>query len=90
MSNILLSFFKGKTPQSVKWEEVREQILDTIHKERDGFAMIRPFKKEDARLGQIEVKVSPYFSILSINGREYYFDKETGEFDGTAFTPKAA
>ena len=38
MNNIILSFlsyFKEKTPQTVKWEEVREQILNTIEAERD-------------------------------------------------------
>ena len=29
MSNAIISFFKRKTPQSVKWEEVRREILET-------------------------------------------------------------
>lgn len=28
VKNAIVSFFRGKTPQSVKWEDVREQILD--------------------------------------------------------------
>lgn len=52
-------------------------------------AQIRPFKLQDKLTGQkIEIKTTPYYSILSIDGREYYFIKETGKFDGTSFQPK--
>lgn len=86
MSNIILSFFKGEYPPSVKWEEVREQILSTIDEERDGLAIIKPFEYEDLLTGhKVSVQVNPYYSILSVDGREYYFEKETGKFDGTAF-----
>lgn len=52
-------------------------------------AQIRPFKLQDKLTGQkIEIKTTPYYSILSINSREYYFTKETGEFDGTSFQVK--
>jgi len=52
-------------------------------------AQIRPFKYQDKLTGQkIEIKTTPYYSILSISNREYYFIKETGEFDGTSFQPK--
>ena len=31
----------------------------------------------------ITVTVWPWFTKLNINGREYYFDRITGRFDGT-------
>jgi len=87
MDNVIFSFFKGKIPPSVKWEEMREQILSTIGKERDGLAIIEPFDYEDMLTEhRVEVRVNPYYSILSVDGREYYFERETGKFDGTAFT----
>lgn len=88
MSNAIVSFFKRKLPQSVKWEEVREEILSSIEGERDGLALIEPFEYEDAQTEQkIRVKVSPYYSRLSVDDREYYFERETGKFDGTGYTP---
>lgn len=50
--------------------------------------MIAPFSYDDPETGDhIEVSVSPYYSKLTINKREYFFVLETGEFDGAA-TPK--
>lgn len=52
-------------------------------------AIIKPFEYEDLLSGNnIKVSVSPYFSKLMINEREYYFVRETGEFDGTAIPMK--
>jgi len=52
-------------------------------------AIIQPFKYKDLVTGnEIGVSVSPYFSKLTINEREYYFEKETGNFDGTAMPMK--
>ncbi len=85
MSNVIVSFFKRKTPQSVKWEEVREEILSSIEGERDGLALIEPFEYEDALTNQtVGVEVSSLYSKLSIDGRTYYFERETGKFDGTS------
>ena len=52
-------------------------------------AIIQPFKYNDLVTGdKIRVSVSPYFTKLMINKREYYFEKETGKFDGTAMPMK--
>ena len=67
-------------PKFVSWAEVRKDILEGIKDEHDKFAIIKPFEHED-----VAVTISPYYSILSINGKNYYFIKETGEFDGTLF-----
>lgn len=51
---------------------------------------IRPFKLKDKVTGNsIEISVSPRYSKLKINEREYFFVKETGEFDGTATPMKS-
>lgn len=43
-----------------------------------------PFDYKDLVTGnRIEIKTSPRYSILKVNEREYYFVRETGEFDGT-------
>ena len=50
-----------------------------------GPAVIQPFEYEDAVTGdKISVSVSPEYSKLTINKREYFFFRETGEFDGVA------
>lgn len=39
---------------------------------------------EDGLTAQrIEVKVGVLFTRISVNGRDYYFDRVTGLFDGT-------
>jgi hypothetical protein len=52
-------------------------------------ATIQPFQYKDlVTKNKIRVSVSPYFTKLTINEREYYFEKETGKFDGTAMPMK--
>ena len=51
----------------------------------DQVAIIRPFHYEDPETGDhIEVSVSTQYAKLTINRREYFFLRETGEFDGAA------
>lgn len=48
-------------------------------------ATIRPFEYLDELTGDtIKVSVSSQYSKLTVNYREYFFVKETGEFDGVA------
>lgn len=48
-------------------------------------AIIKPFTYDDPETGdKIAVSVSDLYAKLTINDREYYFIRETGEFDGTA------
>ncbi|MBC8511548.1 MAG: hypothetical protein H8D32_01015 [Dehalococcoidia bacterium] len=78
-----------KIPKTVTWKEVREEILEAIEEEQDGLALIKPFEYQDMLTNQrIAIKKSPYYSIISVDGREYYFLAETGEFDETAFEVK--
>jgi len=45
---------------------------------------IAPMNYKDIVTGDaIDVTVSPLFVRLSINGRDYYFDRFNGRFDGT-------
>lgn len=59
-------------------------------KEIKEIARISPFKYKDEITGNlIEFSISPYYSKLQINEREYYFKKDTGIFDGTAIPMKS-
>ena len=54
-------------------------------------AVIKPFEYKDPETGdRIAVSVSDNYSKLTINDREYFFMRESGEFDGTATTMKAS
>jgi len=47
-------------------------------------ARIRSVKIDDSLTGDsIEIKPSGLFTKLTVNGRDYYFDRFTGRFDGT-------
>ena len=49
------------------------------------WALIKPFEYVDEETGdRISVSVSPYYSKITVNKREYFFIRETGEFDGAA------
>jgi len=48
------------------------------------FAKIKPFEFNDIATGNhISIKVTEVYSIIRINKRDYFFERETGEFDGT-------
>ncbi len=48
-------------------------------------ATIQPFEYVDEITGdKITVSVSPLYSKITVNDREYFFVRETGEFDGAA------
>jgi hypothetical protein len=50
----------------------------------DQLALIKPFTYDDPETGdRIEVSVSPHYSKITVNSREYFFIRESGEFDGT-------
>lgn len=45
---------------------------------------VREIELEDEATGQhLSVRVSPFFTRISMNGRDFYFDRFTGRFDGT-------
>jgi hypothetical protein len=48
-------------------------------------AHIKPFEHVDQETGdKISISISPFYFKLIINKREYFFIRETGEFDGVA------
>jgi hypothetical protein len=50
--------------------------------------LIKPMSLKDETTGQnIDVSVGDLFVCLSVNGRDYYFDRLTGNFDGTGSSP---
>lgn len=49
---------------------------------------IRAMDHEDKLAGQhIAVLVGELYTCVSVNGRDYYFDRLTGKFDGTGSAP---
>lgn len=45
---------------------------------------IRPTHIHDELTGMdIEIRVSPWFTVVSIDGRDFYFRRVSGDFDGT-------
>jgi len=34
--------------------------------------------------GQVEVRISPHYFVLKFGNREYYWDRDSGEYDGSA------
>ena len=46
--------------------------------------LIRPFEHQDEQTGEIvRLRTSPRYTILSVGGKEFFFERETGKFDGT-------
>jgi hypothetical protein len=59
--------------------------MKDLYQEFGCTAVIRPFTYKDQITGEtISVTISPYYSILTVGDREYYFDRNSGAFDGTA------
>lgn len=45
---------------------------------------VQPFEYRGESSGQmVSVRISPRYTILSIDGKEFFFRRETGAFDGT-------
>jgi hypothetical protein len=44
--------------------------------------LVRPFLYRDESGGVVSIRTSPRYTILSIDGKEYFFVRETGKFDG--------
>lgn len=49
---------------------------------------VQPLAYEDPVTGdRIGVSVDSLFTVLSVNGRDYYFSRMSGEFSGTGMQP---
>ena len=66
-------------------ERVADFSRENTQMENDSVARIKPFTYKDTLTGnKIAVTVSPWFSVIRVNDRFYYFVRETGEFDGAS------
>ena len=46
--------------------------------------LVRPFVYDDPETGdKIELRTSPWYAILTIGSKEFYFHRGSGKFDGT-------
>ncbi len=62
---------------------VRVIDLKNLKMVLDPMAEIKPGSYKDEKTGnRIGISVSPFYSIVKVNDIEYYFKRETGEFDG--------
>lgn len=72
---------------ATRWQILRSRGTEQLHRllNRLGVpGVIRPMRYHDAVTGQqIEVKTGVFFTVVSIDCRDYYFDRVTGRFDGT-------
>jgi len=51
---------------------------------KHNIAVIQPFLYRDSETGNtISLTLSPRYSTITVDGIEYYFFRESGEFDGT-------
>ena len=67
-----------------RWRSRLRQVLGEILNRSRLPGAIAPIQLADLVTGsRIEVSVSAVFTRLSIDGRDYYFDRITGAFDGT-------
>ena len=65
------------------FSRVREIDIKNLKMVLDPMAEIKPGSYKDESTGnRIGISVSPYYSIVKVNDIEYYFKRETGEFDG--------
>lgn len=73
----------GASKLTILKSRLRERFLKLLR--RTGFpGQIQDAVIDDSLTGQhVEVKVGLYFTKISVNGRDYYFHRLTGRFDGT-------
>jgi len=64
------------------------QTLGRVFNKVGAPGAIRKMKIDDKLAGQsIEVSVGELFVCLTVNDRDYYFDRLSGRFDGTGASP---
>ena len=48
---------------------------------------IQPLEMDDLVTGwHLSIRVSPLFTVISVEGREFYFYRRNGKFDGTGMS----
>jgi hypothetical protein len=73
----------GATRRDIIKTRLREWLGAALNRRRvAGF--VQPISYQDLVTGDlIEIRVSALFTVLSVSGRDYYFRRLTGRFDGT-------
>lgn len=73
--------------RATMWQIWRTELRILVHRLVNRIGMpgcIAEFDHEDALTGQhIQVRNGIFFTVLSVNGRDYYFRRFSGSFDGT-------
>ena len=65
-----------------RFKECFYRLLDYLHFP----AVVRNWNFEDELTGQtVELRIGLFFTRLRINGRDYYFRRLSGKFDGTGY-----
>ena len=78
----LYSENKGFHSEAYRLDKDKKEL--EIQKLKIEIARIKPFKSDDKLTHKIAIQYSPYYSKLFVDDRVYYFNTETGEFDGTS------
>lgn len=72
---------------STKWQILRGRFRETVGRLMTKLrapGAIRDTEIDDTLTGQnIRIRVGYSFTRITIDGRDYYFDRLTGRFDGT-------
>ena len=51
---------------------------------------VRPFEYRNGETGEtLSVRTSPRYTVLTVNGHEHYFVRETGKYDGSGMMPSS-
>lgn len=70
-----------------RWETIKTRLREAMGRflnRRRVAGAVQPINFNDPLTGNhIEVVINPLFTVLSVNGRDYYFKRLTGRFDGT-------
>ncbi len=73
----------GATWWQIQWSRLRQRLGAMLN--RLGFGgLVKPLVFDDLVTGQhLEIRVSEFFTTISVDGRDYYFRRLNGAFDGT-------
>jgi hypothetical protein len=94
--NAIVRFPAERVPRAAAVGATRVDILKGRLRERLGRLLnrmgapgvIRDMEVNDKAAGHtVAVAVGDLFVKLTVNGRDYYFDRVTGRFDGTGSVP---
>lgn len=72
------------------WEILREGLGEFAGKFLNWFGVagfVQPMEIKDTLTGSsVSVRVSGYFTVITIDGREFYFKRLTGAYDGSGMS----